>query len=174
MAQHAQSAPGHDTHAVLLFEPASGVLVSADALWEHGFGIVFPEIDGEPGFQDVEATLDLIASLPVQIVIPGHGPLFTDVASALIEARGRLAFFKANPQRHARHAAKALLKYHLLETQHQSCEELLAWTRRTPVHRQLWRQFFSAIPLDAWSLELIDELARAGVLHIKEGHIYNR
>ncbi|MDQ6881729.1 MAG: MBL fold metallo-hydrolase, partial [Pseudomonadota bacterium] len=31
-------APGHDPHSVLLFEPASRTLISADALWENGFG----------------------------------------------------------------------------------------------------------------------------------------
>ena len=42
-------------------------------------------------FDDVESTLDLIASLSAKIVIPGHGPCFHDVESALIEARARLA-----------------------------------------------------------------------------------
>ena len=167
------AAPGHDTHSVLLFEPESGVLMSADALWEHGFGIVFPEIDGEPGFEAVEATLDLIASLPARIVIPGHGALFTDVANALVEARSRLVFFKANPRRHARHAAKALLKYHLLEVIHQTRDELLAWLSQTPIHQQLWRQFFVSVPIDAWSLELIDELANSGILRIDGDRIYN-
>ena len=34
---------------------------------------------GEPGFDDVDATLDLIASLSVRVVIPGHGAPFGDV-----------------------------------------------------------------------------------------------
>ena len=46
-------APGHDPDSVMLFDRAAGVLLSADALWEHGFGVVFPEMDGEPGFEDV-------------------------------------------------------------------------------------------------------------------------
>ncbi|CAN5330973.1 hypothetical protein BH11PSE10_BH11PSE10_20230 [soil metagenome] len=170
---HIHAAPGHDAHSVLLFEPESGVLMSADALWEHGFGIVFPELDGEPGFDDVEATLDLIASLPARIVIPGHGSLFTDVAQALVEAHSRLAFFKANPRRHARHAAKALLKYRLLEVQLQSREELLNWLRQTPIHQQLWRQFYASIRIDAWSLELIDELVKSDALRIAGNYIHN-
>ena len=43
------AAPGHDPHSVMLFDPGHGVLISADALWENGFGIVFPELEGEPG-----------------------------------------------------------------------------------------------------------------------------
>ncbi len=167
------AAPGHDTHSVLLFEPESGVLMSADALWEHGFGIVFPEIDDEPGFDDVESTLDLIASLNARIVIPGHGRYFTDVESALNEARNRLVFFRANPRRHARHAAKALLKYHLLDIQKVASIELLDWLSHTPIYQQLWRQFFASTPMKSWTLELIDELARSGVLRIDGSYIHN-
>ena len=54
-------APGHDPHSVMLFDARGGVLLSADALWENGFGIVFPEIAGEPGFDDVAEVLDAIA-----------------------------------------------------------------------------------------------------------------
>ena len=57
------AAPGHDPHAVLLFEPASRILISGDALWQRGFGVVFPEMWGEPSFHEVDATLDLIHSL---------------------------------------------------------------------------------------------------------------
>ena len=110
----AHAAPGHDPHSLVLFDAAQGVLISADALWENGFGVVFPELDGMGGFDEVAATLDLIESLDAQTVIPGHGTPFTDVASALLRARSRLAAFRADPRRHARHGIKALAKYHLL------------------------------------------------------------
>jgi hypothetical protein len=28
------------------------LLLSADALWENGFGVIFPELDGESGFAE--------------------------------------------------------------------------------------------------------------------------
>lgn len=160
------AAPGHDPDAVLLFEPNAGVLISADALWEHGFGIVFPEVDGEPGFDEVEQSLDLIASLPVRLVIPGHGAAFTDVSAALNEARSRLAFFRQHPDRHARHAAKALLMFHMLELGEDTRADLLNWLDRTPIHINMWRRYFSGKSAKAWSGELIEELARAGALTI--------
>ena len=51
---------GHDTHSVILFEPVSRTLVSADALWERGFGVVFPELDGDDAFAEVADTLDVM------------------------------------------------------------------------------------------------------------------
>ena len=32
------AAPGHDPHSIVLFEPQDRILISADALWENGFG----------------------------------------------------------------------------------------------------------------------------------------
>lgn len=160
----AMAAPGHDPHSLILFEPASGVLLSADALWEHGFGIVFPEIDGPGGFDEVERTLDLIATLPVQIVVPGHGPAFTDVAAALSEARSRLDFFRRHPLRHMRHAAKALIVYHLLETGRCREQELVKWLERTPIHRVMWDRHFGDTPLLEWTHQLLNDLEQAGTL----------
>ena len=57
----------------------SRMLISADALWENGFGIAFPELAGEPSFEDVAATLDRIEALVLLQVIPGHGRFFHDV-----------------------------------------------------------------------------------------------
>src|SRR5215831_6173221 len=109
------AAPGHDPFSLMLLDAAHGVLISADALWENGFGVVFPEIDGEPGFDDVAAVFDVIEALPVQVVIPGHGAPFTDVAAALARSRSRLAGFRREPERHARHAVKVMIKYHVME-----------------------------------------------------------
>ncbi|NVO07596.1 MAG: MBL fold metallo-hydrolase, partial [Rhodoferax sp.] len=77
------AAPGHDSHSVILFEPHSRTLLSADALWERGFGVVFPELDGDDAFHEVAQTLDVIEALQPLVVIPGHGAPFADVAAAL-------------------------------------------------------------------------------------------
>jgi glyoxylase-like metal-dependent hydrolase (beta-lactamase superfamily II) len=92
------SAPGHDPHSIVLFEPESLTLISADALWENGFGVVFPELVGEPSFDEVSATLDLIDALKPKVVIPGHGRVFGDIAAALDRARRRLDGLVSDPR----------------------------------------------------------------------------
>ena len=109
------AAPGHDPHALLFFCADEGVLVSGDALWENGFGVIFPELAGEPGFDEVGATLELIAALDARVVIPGHGAVFGDVAQAVGRARSRLDYLLADPVRNAENAVKVLLKFLLLE-----------------------------------------------------------
>jgi glyoxylase-like metal-dependent hydrolase (beta-lactamase superfamily II) len=166
-------APGHDPDSVMLFDRANGVLISADALWENGFGVVFPEVAGEPGFEDVGAVLDLIESLPVRVVIPGHGRPFMDVAGALTRARSRLAAFRADPARHARHAAKVLIKYHLMEVEEQGWEDLLRWAACTPLLAEC-PQRHRAGSLAAqgdWAHALIHEMIDAGVLKERDGAV---
>ncbi|WP_313302429.1 MBL fold metallo-hydrolase [Diaphorobacter sp.] len=158
---HIHAAPGHDVHAVILFEPEQRILISGDALWENGFGVVFPEIEGEPGFGDVGATLDLIEQLNPGVVIPGHGSVFTDVPKALEVSRKRLAGFVAGPQRHARHAAKVLLKYKLLEWQRIAFADALQWMDDTPYFHMLQERHFADQPFAPWCQLMADELIGA-------------
>ena len=156
------AAPGHDPHAVLLFEPEDGILISGDALWEKGFGIVFPEMWGEPSFGEVAATLDLIESLRPACVIPGHGAVFDDVASALVIARQRLAAFVQSPQKHARHALKVLIKFKLLDARHISIKELDGWLEGASYMHEVQTRFAPGRTLQDWSAELLEELIVSG------------
>ena len=117
MAWQALAAPGHDPHSLILYCADERILISADALWENGFGVVFPELEGESGFAEARATLELIASLDVRLVIPGHGAPFTDVGKALATAFSRIDYFIADPARNAQNAIKVLLKFLLLDRQ---------------------------------------------------------
>ena len=164
------AAPGHDPHSVILFEPASRLLVSADALWERGFGVIFPELEGVDAFDAVGATIDLIEALKPAVVIPGHGPLFSDVEAAMAFARERLRGFVAKPDKHIRHAVKVLLKFKLLELQSIVVADFLAWAQSTPYLLAIYQQHFSGIDFAQWVDELIADLVRAGAA-AREGQV---
>ena len=168
-------APGHDPHSLMFFDAAGGVLLSADALWANGFGVVFPELVGEPGFGDVAAVLDAIEALPVRVVVPGHGAPFTDVGAALQRARSRLAAYRADPARHARHALKVLLKYHLMELRAQPLADLLQWAADASLVQRIWQRFGrgdSESPA-AWSEAFVAELCAGGVLALRDGVVHD-
>jgi len=167
------AAEGHDPHSVVLFEPLSRVLISADALWEDGFGVVFPELDGSSGFDAVEDTLSLIESLNPAVVIPGHGAVFNNLPAALASARSRLAAFKAAPLRHASHGAKVLVKFKLLELQQVSEKHLLDWAQATSYFGSLHQKWFPEFEVSEWIDSLVEQLARAGVARRHEGIVYN-
>jgi glyoxylase-like metal-dependent hydrolase (beta-lactamase superfamily II) len=170
------AAPGHDPHSAMFFDAEWGVLISADALWQDGFGVVFPEVVGEAGFDDVAEVLEQIAALPVRVVIPGHGAPFYDVAPALDRARTRLAGFRADPARHLRYAAKVFIKYHLMEEREMAWPALLAWAAETPLMQAAW-QGSAAVGspgLHDWAQALVTEMAGRGALAVQGGRVLDR
>jgi glyoxylase-like metal-dependent hydrolase (beta-lactamase superfamily II) len=156
------AAPGHDQHSVILFEPRSRTLISADALWENGFGVVFQELEGDHAFDEVDATLDLISSLSPALVIPGHGSVFADASAAIERARSRLRSYVADPRRHAAHAAKVLLKFKLLELQRVPWADLVRWAEKSAYFDLVRARWFPQETAGPWLLRLMEDLIRGG------------
>uniref|UniRef100_UPI000A02511E MBL fold metallo-hydrolase n=1 Tax=Hydrogenophaga flava TaxID=65657 RepID=UPI000A02511E len=125
-------AKGHDPHAIVLFQPDNRVLLSADALWQNGFGVVFPELEGLSAFEEVGQTLDCIETLSPSVIVPGHGGAFDDLQLAMEKARSRLRRFMDFPEQHLRHAYKVLIKFKLLECKSIDYLHLFQWVQQTP------------------------------------------
>ena len=172
LAWQVLAAPGHDPHSLMFFCPQEGILISADALWQNGFGVIFPELEGESGFSEARATLDLIASLQPQLVIPGHGAPFEDVPEALARAVSRIEFFMADPQRNAQYALKVLLKFLLLERQHIALDEIGELLGSARLFAQANRQFLQ-LPHEQLTQWVVEQLLRSGSAKIDGGFLRN-
>jgi glyoxylase-like metal-dependent hydrolase (beta-lactamase superfamily II) len=168
----AYSAPGHDPLSILLFCHQDRILISADALWERGFGVVFPEIEGFSAFDEVEATLLLIESLNPRIVLPGHGVAFTEVKDSLSYARTRLQGFRNNPSKHAIYASKVLLKFKLLELQSVDMHEFCKWAFSCTYLHALYAHFEQPT-FEAWIDEMCNSLIQSGVAARRGKEIIN-
>lgn len=170
------AAKGHDPHSIILFQEEHRLLISADALWENGFGIVFPELEGVSAFDEVADTLDLMEALAPKTVLPGHGQVFKDVSGALARARSRLDQFVSHPDKHRRHALKVLIKFKLLEWQSVSMDALLDWAIATSY-------FFNTMPeavrvdralTREWMGQLLTDLERSQALLRSGDMVVNR
>lgn len=173
MTWQALAAPGHDPHSLIFYCPDERILISADALWENGFGVVFPELEGESGFAEVRATLELIASLDVKLVIPGHGAPFTDIGKALDASFSRIDYFVADPARNAQNAIKVLLKFLLLEKQEIPLPQVETMLSDMFLFHESNRRYLGKTDaeLAQWT---IAQLVRAGVAEVRDGHLVNR
>ncbi|WP_321959962.1 MBL fold metallo-hydrolase [Paraburkholderia sp. J7] len=157
-------APGHDPDSVMLYAAGPRLLISADALWEHGFGVIFPELDGASGFAEQQAVLEAIAKLDVRTVIPGHGKPFANVEAALERAFSRLAWLRADPARNAKNALKVLIVFKLLEVRAMTFDSLMTMLESAACLRAAAQQL---APRGAWPAllrELAGELAKSGAL----------
>ncbi len=161
------AAPGHDPHSVILFAPEHRLLMSADALWQNGFGVVFPALEGQDAFDEVAQTLDLIERLNPATIIPGHGTVFTELAPALALARSKLEGFAQNPERHARYGAKVLIKFKLLEWGQISQAEFKDWASRVPYLSSLHQRFGQGLLWSDWLDMMLAELARSGAMQVE-------
>ena len=145
------AAPGHDHHSVMFYQDEHRILISGDALWEDGFGVIFPELWGESGFAELRSTIAIIDALQPALVIPGHGKPFTDVSRAIANARARLDYLSGDPNRNARHGAKVLLKFKLLEQRRMKMESVSQWIRETLVLERVRKQLqMSATDFELW------------------------
>ena len=166
------AAPGHDMDAVLLFEPQTRTLIAGDALWEDRLAIIFPELFGEDGFGPARATLALIERLAPREVVPGHGRPFGDAARAIAASRERLDAFERQPGKHAQHAARALLMFHLLEVRDADAQALVDWMLATPIYRVVAaRAGFDDAGSIAWAAAHVRRLVDEGVLVERDGRV---
>jgi glyoxylase-like metal-dependent hydrolase (beta-lactamase superfamily II) len=161
----ALAAPGHDMDSLVLYAPEARLLISADALWENGFGVLFPELYGEPGLAATRATLDRIAALDVATVIPGHGPVFRDVDAALERAYGRLDAFTRDPERVSRNAFRALIVFYLLDRQTARIDELATLLEQASFFAMLNARSYRLEPA-ALARKLVADLAASGALRV--------
>lgn len=154
-------AAGHDHAMVMLWCERLGILLSADALWQKGFGVIFPELAGIPGFAQQKATLDLIGSLQPRLVIPGHGAPFTDVAASLQAAHSRIDWFMAEPRRNSDNALKVLLAFKLLEARRLTLADLTDMVRASIEGNVAMQAHYPHDP-EAMAAFMAQELVRAG------------
>ena len=164
------AAPGHDNHSIMLYQEQHQILISADALWEEGFGVIFPELWGEGGFEEVAQTLELIEGLSVALVVPGHGKPFTNVKQSIETAKSRLDYLSSDTDRNARHGAKVLLKYKL-EWRSRKLVEVNQWIAGTPVLENISKQLnMSPNDFQVW---LVEALVKSKAAIIEKDHLVN-
>ena len=165
------AAPGHDNHSIMLYQEQHQILISADALWEEGFGVIFPELWGEGGFEEVAQTLELIEGLSVALVIPGHGKPFTEVKKSIETAKSRLDYLSSDAERNARHGAKVLLKYKLLEWRSQEMAQVKQWISGTPALESIRQQMnLNNEDFQGW---LVEALVKSKAAAIEKNHLIN-
>lgn len=160
---HVLEAPGHDMDAVMFHDPDRRILISGDALWRDGFGILFADVLGTgDGVGATRSTLEAIARLSVDVVIPGHGAPFVEFDDALERAFGRLAAFEADGARIARNAIRACITFTLLDRRAMDIEALSQHLGEVALYREANARFLglSASELAYW---LVGDLVRAGV-----------
>ncbi|WP_291993732.1 MBL fold metallo-hydrolase [Candidatus Accumulibacter sp. ACC003] len=164
--------PGHDMDALAFHNPERRLLISGDALWRNGFGVIFSELLGHPddggGLKAARETLDALARLPVEVVIPGHGAPFFDVEEAFERAYRRLSAFEQDIELLARHALKVIVAFALLERRQLPRADLPDFLARLSFCQSVNARYLQ-LSNEVLAQQLARDLIRAGTLHDVQG-----
>ena len=164
-AWHAIATPGHDMGSLVFYSPKLRILISADALWENGYGFVPPQaIDPKP-LAAQRATFKRLAELDVALVIPGHGPMFTDYSGALARANAKLEAFAADDMKIVKSVVKGMFIYSMMWREAMALSDVPAYVSRIGVHRDYNAQFFRMSD-EAYANWLVNEAVRTGKVRI--------
>ncbi|HRD34950.1 MAG TPA: MBL fold metallo-hydrolase [Rhodocyclaceae bacterium] len=168
LAWQVLEAPGHDMDALVFYNPDKRILISGDALWRDGFGILFADVLGSgDGVGAARTTLEAIARLSVDVVIPGHGAPFAEFDDALGRAFARLEAFERDGGKIARNAIRACITFLLLDRRSVELEWLQEHLASVSLYVQANERFLG-MAADELTLWLAAELERAGVVR-REG-----
>lgn len=167
--------PGHDIDALAFHNPEQRLLISGDSLWRNGFGVIFSELLGHPedggGLKAAHETLDTLARLAVDVVIPGHGAAFFEVEDAFARAYRKLAAFEQDVELLARHALRVIVAFALLEKRCLPRADLPGFLAGLSFCRSVNARYLNHDPefLAQW---LVRDLLRAGTLKDENGILY--
>ena len=115
----------------------------------------------------------MIERIKLRVVVSGHGAVFIYRLEILEIAHQKLDGFVKDLVRLARHGAKVLLKFKLLEKQKLTFSEFSRWTANSPCLTKSNAGFFGLSDFAAWIEQLCAELAQAGVAKREANNILN-
>src|SRR5574343_1545838 len=165
----ALAVPGHDMEALAYYNPEKRILISGDALWENGFGVIFPELLGEAdGLNHTRATLDMLSSLAIDVVIPGHGRPFDTVDAAIERAYRRLGMFAQELDKLAWHGIKVIVSFAMLERRSLPQKDFPEFILGLPFADDVNRRILG-LPAEQLVARIERELLLVGALTLQDG-----
>lgn len=170
LAWRAIAAPGHDMGALMFHCEEERLLISGDALWQNGFGVVLPGPGREERLSAARATLESISMLDIDTVIPGHGQPFGNVAEALDRSRERLEAFARDELRMARHVLKVMFVFSLLDRQRMPFARIPEYLGTIPLYADYNARYFHLSNVALADL-IVGDLERAGVVGKTAGYL---
>jgi len=170
LAWRAIAAPGHDMGALMFHCEEERLLITGDALWENGFGVLLPGPGREERLAATRSTLESIAGLDVGTVIPGHGAPFSNVAEALERSLRRLEAFERDELRMARHVLKVMFVFSLLDRQRLPLGRIPEYLATVPLYADFNARYFQLSEVALAEL-IVGELERAGAVRKSDGYL---
>lgn len=154
--------PGHTPGHLSLWQPEERLLAVGDALSDYDVGWVNFALDGPEAATTALASLRRLADLSPRVLLPAHGPLPAEPATAFSDALRRAQRLADDPQGAVWYAARRIFGYALMIRGGIPAPEV-----ETYLHAQHW--FTDASRLrrqepETLATELVDTMLRSGAI----------
>lgn len=163
---HSRAHSGH----LSLWQPDERLLVVGDALSDYDVGWVNTALDGPYAAATALTSLQRLLDLSPRVLLPAHGPIPADTASALTAATRRAQRLVDDPDGAVWYGARRILAYALMIRGGIPTAQVEAY-----LHQRAWlidaARLLDQAP-DALATELVQSMLRNGSIIIRQGRIH--
>ncbi|MEU8625655.1 MBL fold metallo-hydrolase [Streptomyces sp. NPDC048669] len=162
--------PGHTPGHLALWQPDERLLVVGDALSDYDVGWVNLALDGPDAATTALTSLQRMADLAPRVILPSHGPVPTDPASAFTAALRRAQRLVDDPAGAVWYGARRIFAFALMIREGIPADEvepyLLARTWLTDAARLL------GVAPESLTAELVSTMLAGGAVALRDGRLY--
>jgi len=163
--------PGHAPDTIGFYQPNYKIVICADAMWHNDVGVL-NTITHPDALELAIESIEKLKQYEIDIAIPGHGGLITNVAENLGRISQKLRRFQSEPSFLAQHLLRRMMMYFVLRYQPASRESFLAYAQNdahAPLLLQKYEAYLPHIDLLRWQRETFD-LFLAQRLLVEDAH----
>jgi len=163
--------PGHASDGIVLYNRREKILISSDTLWQTDMAVMTLRVEGSRALFDMQASLEKIAGLDVQMVYPGHGQPFQDMKKAIFKSRKKIEHFLQNPDAIGDDLLKKIIVYTLLMKKVTKASTLFAYLMDTYWFKETIELYFNG-EYEAKYDEIINSFLKRGILKRENGDLF--
>jgi glyoxylase-like metal-dependent hydrolase (beta-lactamase superfamily II) len=162
--------PGHTPGHLSLWQPEEGLLVVGDALSDYDVGWVNLALDGPDVAVTALASLQRLADLAPQVLLPAHGPIPSDPAAAFAAALARAQRLVDDPAGAVWYGARRIFAFALMIRDGIPTDEVERY-----LHARAWladaARLLRRSP-EALAAELVDTMLASGAIVLRDRRLH--
>ncbi len=162
--------PGHAADGIVLYNRRDRVLISSDTLWQTDMAAMTLRIEGSRALFDMQASLDKIEKLDVQMVYPGHGKPFEDMQNAIASSKQRIDNFLIHPEAIGDDLLKKIIVYTLMMKKGLPADTLFDYLMNTHWYKETVDLYFKG-RYEAKYDQVTSALLKRGIIKEENGHL---
>jgi glyoxylase-like metal-dependent hydrolase (beta-lactamase superfamily II) len=162
--------PGHTPGHLSLWQPEEGLLVVGDALSDYDVGWVNLALDGHDAAATALASLQRLADLAAQVLLPAHGPIPADPATAFATALARAQRLVDDPAGAVWYGARRIFAFALMIRDGIPTHEVEPYLRARAWLTDAAR-LLNRTP-EAFAAELVDTMLASGAIILRSRRLH--